>query len=166
MDYTYQVGTESEIVRIEREGDTFVASIGERTYRVQVERSQPGEIAFSIGDKHYRAYVASDGSQRWVAFDANVIALTKAEPAQKSDTHHRTGSAAPGSLTATMPGQVVKILANEGEAVKRGQPLIVLEAMKMELRLTAPYDGRVTSVLVKQGEIVQRGQRLLEVSAE
>jgi len=163
IDYVYQIGIENQTVRIERDGEMYLVSIGEKKYRVQLERSQSGEIAFSIGNKHYRAYVASDGSRRWVAFDANVIALTKADLTQNRAVRHRSGT---DSLNATMPGQVVKVLASEGEVIKRGQPLIVLEAMKMELRLTAPHDGRVIRLLVRPGDIVERGQRLLEVSSE
>src|SRR5258708_24824811 len=161
MEYVYQTATESQAVTIEGDGEGFVVRIGERTYRVQREPSQPGEIAFSIENRHYRAYVASDGSQRWVAFDAHVIALTKVDPTQRRAIRQRAGT---DNLTATMPGQVVKILAGPGDIVKRGQALIVLEAMKMELRLTAPHDGKVIRVLVRQGEIVERGQSLLEVA--
>jgi|SRR5579859_798418 len=163
MEYTFRLGTETQTVRIERDKDSFVVRIGDQTCRIKLDSTQSGEIAFSIGDRHRRAYIASDGQQRWVAFDANVLSITKVESGEKRAIRQRPGT---DSLNATMPGQVVKLLASEGEIVKRGQALIVLEAMKMELRLTAPHDGKVTRVLVRQGEIVERGQRLLEVAAE
>jgi biotin carboxyl carrier protein len=65
-----------------------------------------------------------------------------------------------------MPGQVVKILVAEGEAVRRGQPLMVLEAMKMEIRINAPRDGHVTRLLCQPGQVVERGQTLLELTSK
>jgi biotin carboxyl carrier protein len=62
-----------------------------------------------------------------------------------------------------MPGLVREVLATEGAAVKRGDTLVVLEAMKMELRLTAPYAGRVRRVHCAAGQVVERGQRLVEL---
>ena len=50
--------------------------------------------------------------------------------------------------------------------VQRGQPLIVLEAMKMEIKIAAPHDGRVAKVLVKPGQVVDRGQGLIEMTNE
>jgi biotin carboxyl carrier protein len=64
-----------------------------------------------------------------------------------------------------MPGQVIAVPVAAGDAVSRGQTLIVLEAMKMELRVAAPHDGTVEKVLVSVGEVVERGQPLAEVAA-
>jgi biotin carboxyl carrier protein len=62
-----------------------------------------------------------------------------------------------------MPGLVREVLAIEGAEVKRGDTLIVLEAMKMELRLTAPYAGQVRRVHCVAGQVVERGQILVEI---
>jgi 3-methylcrotonyl-CoA carboxylase alpha subunit len=64
-----------------------------------------------------------------------------------------------------MPGLVREVLAIEGAEVKRGDTLVVLEAMKMELRLTAPYAGQVRRVHCVAGQVVERGQVLVEVEA-
>ena len=70
-----------------------------------------------------------------------------------------------GSFSAPMPGGVLDVLVANGDEVKAGQALLVLEAMKMEHRVTAPYDGRVVAVHVAQGDRVQQGELLLEVEA-
>ena len=64
-----------------------------------------------------------------------------------------------------MPGQVISVAVKDGDLVTKGQTLVVLEAMKMELRVQAPYAGRVQHVLVKTGQVVERGQQLVEVMA-
>src|ERR1041385_1125077 len=160
MEYRYQSGDEVKTVRIERDGEGYIVTVGEKTYRVAVQRSTPDTLAFSMDGQHYRATVAADTQQRYVAFDANVFTFTKADSAQP----RRTSAAEDGNLTATMPGQVVKILVAEGDSVKRGQALVVIEAMKMEMRIAAPADGQVAKLLVSVGQIVERGQRLLELS--
>ena len=70
------------------------------------------------------------------------------------------------ALMAAMPGQVMGVLVAEGEAVTRGQTLILLEAMKMEIRISAPHDGHLAKVHCAVGQIVTRGQTLIELRAE
>jgi 3-methylcrotonyl-CoA carboxylase alpha subunit len=74
------------------------------------------------------------------------------------------GGAEGGRLTAPMPGKVIALLVKPGDAVKRGQPLAVMEAMKMEHTLTAPGDGTVRELRYAVGDQVAEGQSLLELS--
>lgn len=160
VEFRYQVGEESKRVQVERDGEYYMVTVGEHAYRVAVQHSSSESLDFTADNVRYRAVTAADASHRYVAFDAQVFAFTKAE--DKEQRKAKTAEA--GNLTATMPGQVVKVLVSEGEFVKRGQPLVILEAMKMEMRVAAPADGQVVKLLVNTGQIVERGQRLLELS--
>ncbi|NJE00979.1 pyruvate/oxaloacetate carboxyltransferase [Thermococcus sp. JdF3] len=71
--------------------------------------------------------------------------------------------ASEGAVTAPMPGKILRILVKEGEQVKTGQGLVVLEAMKMENEIPAPKDGVVKKILVKEGDTVDTGQTLIEL---
>ena len=64
-------------------------------------------------------------------------------------------SGAAGRLTAMMPGRVVKVMASAGDTVKKGQPLIIMEAMKMEHTIVSPKDGVVDRVAFKENDLVQ-----------
>ena len=78
----------------------------------------------------------------------------------------RSGSTAQGGATtiaAPMPGRVAGVPVKTGDAVERGQTLVVLEAMKMESALTAPHAGTVAEVLVQPGQTVQQRQPLLRL---
>ena len=70
-----------------------------------------------------------------------------------------------GLFTAPMPGKVTKLLVAPGDRVTKGQPLAVLEAMKMESRFEAPRDGLVTAVHVREGDQVEEGAVLLDLQA-
>ena len=77
--------------------------------------------------------------------------------------HAGDGAAEGGRLTAPMPGKVVSFLAKAGDAVERGQPLAVMEAMKMEHTITAPRDGVVEELLYAVGDQVAEGGELLRL---
>ncbi|MCE2909372.1 MAG: 3-methylcrotonyl-CoA carboxylase, partial [Burkholderiaceae bacterium] len=68
-----------------------------------------------------------------------------------------------GGLTAPMPGKVISLLVKAGDAVAKGQPVAVMEAMKMEHTLAAPHDGRVAELLYAVGDQVAEGAELLRL---
>lgn len=68
---------------------------------------------------------------------------------------------AAGLIASPMPGQVLRVLAKPGQAVKRGQVLLVLEAMKMENEIMAPADGTVSQVYAAEGAAVNTGDPLI-----
>ena len=67
------------------------------------------------------------------------------------------------AVTAPLSGSVSRILVEEGQAIKAGEVLCVLEAMKMETEITAPADGTVARILVSKGESVSGGEALIEL---
>ena len=79
--------------------------------------------------------------------------------------HAGEGAAEGGRVTAPMPGKVVAFLVNAGEHVKRGQPLAVMDAMKMEHTLSAPSDGIVKALRFAPGEQVAEGDALIDFEA-
>ena len=72
-------------------------------------------------------------------------------------------SAGPGRLTAPMPGKVVAVAVKVGDAVRRGERLIVLEAMKMEHSIAAPADGIVAELRYAAGDLVEEGAELVRL---
>jgi 3-methylcrotonyl-CoA carboxylase alpha subunit len=73
---------------------------------------------------------------------------------------------AAGRLTAPMPGRIVKLSVERGQHVDARQPLVVLEAMKMEHVVEAPYPGTVIDIFVRLGDQVANGARLLTIGSE
>ena len=83
-----------------------------------------------------------------------------AAPAPKASKPVNAGS---GSVIAPMPGTILKVNKSEGESVKSGEVVLVLEAMKMENEITAPNDGVISSLSLTAGSTVAGGDLLFEV---
>jgi biotin carboxyl carrier protein len=162
MDFLYQVGDEVKTVRLERRGEIARITIADRAYEVRVIRSRAGELTFTANGVTHTAFVVNDGSRHFVAVEGDAFEVKQPDVRRARRKQHHGED----NFTASMPGQVTKVLIGEGDSVQRGQPLIVLEAMKMEIKIAAPHDGRVAKVLVKSGQVVDRGQALIELNSE
>lgn len=161
-DYTYQVGDELRTVSIERHGEDFQVTVGDRTYIIRAERPEHGRLNLQVGERRLRATVARDGLHRYVAMAGQTWTLQRPHPQQKR-RGAALGGRVEGKLEAAMPGLVLDVLVQPGDAVEQGQPLVLLSAMKMELRIAAPAAGRVLKVHCQAGQVVERGQVLVEI---
>lgn len=83
-----------------------------------------------------------------------------------SRSRHIVGGESNGECRAPMPGQIVEITANVGDALKDGDRVLILEAMKMQQSITAPHDGTLQSVGVAVGDQVDEGQLLAVVQPD
>jgi len=127
-----------------------VTRIAEGTYRVEYEGRT--EIV----------YVAGPPGDRWAFWNGRVFRGDLCgEP--KSGRRAPRGHV-PQSLLAPMPATVLKVLVEPGAAVKKGDTVIILEAMKMELPLRAPGDAVVVAVHCHEGELVQPDVTLVELA--
>lgn len=68
-----------------------------------------------------------------------------------------------GNIKAPMPGKVLRVDAKEGVEIKKGDAVLILEAMKMENAIKSPGDGKVKKILVKQGDAVEKGMVMVEM---
>ena len=130
---------------------------GVRYFRVEGERlpfswlqRDDGTLKIRLGDMKSAVRVLRAGDAVTVITPAGRHALTVFDPFHFEQ--HDTG--ADGRLTAMMPGRVVKVMAGVGDAVKKGQPLIIMEAMKMEHTIVSPKDGVVERVAFKENDLV------------
>lgn len=159
MDYKFQTpdGTEKSIKLVRQSDGSYQATIDGRSYTVTLDRRQPLQFHFQINGEPHLAYVARSQQTQFVWLDGQTAVLEKVTGGR------RAKQAQSGDLTASMHGQVTQVLVRPGDSVHKGQSLVVMEAMKMEMRVKAPRDGQVKQVLCKVGDMVERGQLLVEV---
>lgn len=115
----------------------YVVTINGKQYDVEVEKVSGGYKPMSMGAKAAPA--------------APAPAAPKAAPVSAGDN----------TVTSPMPGTILGVKVKEGDAVKAGQLVIILEAMKMENEIVAPADGVVASVAVKEGDTVETDATLV-----
>jgi pyruvate carboxylase len=126
---------------------------------VEIEQGKTLIVSLvSIGE------VQADGT-RTIYFELNgqprEITVIDQSAEKEVITREKADPANPNHIGATMPGKVVKVLVKVGEEVKKGEHLLVTEAMKMETTIQAPRDGKIGRVVVEEGETIQTGDLLL-----
>lgn len=147
--------------RVERRSETTFDVDG---VSVQASVSARGTSQFDgrVGGRRPSVFVVRDGDRVFAQVGGRSYALRVVTRAAASST---TDSTAPGGLDAPMPGRVSRVDVAVGDVVRRGQELIVVEAMKMENALVAPIDGVVKSLAVKVGDMVAPGPALVVIGA-
>ena len=126
-----------------------------------------GRDTFLVADGETRTivYVAGPPDDRWAFWNGQVFRSSAAADQTASRRPGAKGIAA-HALTAPMPAAVIKVLVAPGSTVAQGAPVVVLEAMKMELPVRALEAGTVKAVHCREGDLVQAEQVLVEVSSD
>jgi len=114
------------------------------------------------GGRQDIVYVAGGDNEHWAFWNGQVFRVRPTVGRARVAADSR---GAVGPVTAPMPGTIRKVLVEPGQRVAAGDPLLVLEAMKMELPLRAIDDGVVTAVRCREGELVQADSVLIEFAA-
>jgi len=165
--YNLDLAQTGKMVILSLDGQAHTVEIlrsGDGWLDIRVPAPAVGQVSASqsVPEYVFTAHISSDGPKRWVTVNGQTYILTKSTGAAKRGrpSHH-----AAGELTAPMPGLVRAIQVVEGESVEKGQTLLILEAMKMEIKVAAPQAGKVKSLHVKPGQTVERDQVLVEIEA-
>jgi biotin carboxyl carrier protein len=150
------------VAEVTPSGDGFVVTIEGRS--IGVHGSFGPLMRVRIDGRPVEAAVRRDGTDLVVEREGMIRAFRVRDPrAPVLGRRREMADPTRGEVHAPMPGLVVDILVGAGEPVEVGQPVVVIEAMKMQNALTAPLKGRVTSVAVQSGNPVVTGQLLIAI---
>jgi len=140
------------------QGDQWQITLGGQSTLARGKKLEGDRFAVELDDRRLMASVVAVDDKRSVFLQGNTYTLLRDDPLHRVDAGDSHG----GGLTAPMPGKVVALLAQPGQAVEKGTPLLILEAMKMEHTITAPAAGVVKAFCYAAGEQVSDGAPLVE----
>lgn len=159
MRTTLTIGGAIVAVDLAARGEALAATVDDATHEVTVDR-RGDHWRVTIGDATHVVTVARERDHVWIVVDGEVHHCVATSEARAGGARGGVGSPV---VTAPMPGKVLEVVARPGQDVVPGDPLVVLEAMKMETVVVAEAAGRIVQVHVTPGAMVQPGQTLVEV---
>ncbi|HET7593942.1 MAG TPA: biotin/lipoyl-containing protein, partial [Stellaceae bacterium] len=162
QDIAWRDGETTRVVSAHRRGQGYRLDIEGESSLAVASRRGDGDLVLDLDGVQGTATVVRDGETATVVGDDGTWRLAYVDPAAP----RADDAVAGGRLTAPMPGKVAQVLAQPGSRVKRGQALMVLEAMKMEHTIAAPADGTVERVNFAPGDLVAEGAELIALHAE
>jgi len=162
----YEVTIESKTHRVElvRHGSGWSCKLDGHEFPFDVASLQNGLLSVLVEGKSYEVRQEVAGSETSIVVGNERFKATVRDPRSlRSRARSGDSGQGPKKIIAPMPGKVVRIVAPQGAEVEAGQPVVVIEAMKMQNELKAPKTGRVKKINVSEGAAVEAGQTLAEV---
>ena len=169
MQYEVEVGGNTKQVVVARVGDRFAVTVDGRTYQVDAARIDAHTLSLLVDNMwpgSHEVSIAPDpaGGSLTVRVGSTPVAVTlngRRRYGRKEDG--ASSGSGPQRITAPMPGKIVRVLVKAGEAVRARQPLVVVEAMKMENELRAAREGTVAEIHAREGVTVDAGALLIVI---
>jgi biotin carboxyl carrier protein len=148
-------------------GELRVSFDGEPLEVRYEEVDRLGQVALFLGERAYAVSIEDSAERCQVTVAGHLYHVTLEDERERAaHDAERTRAKGGGELKSVMPGVVIKLLVKPGDLVERDQPLLILEAMKMQNEIVAPAAGRVGAVHVQEGQAVASGARLASLSDE
>jgi len=184
--YEVEINGRTRQVTVNRAGDGFTVAVDGRPFHVDAARVDEHTLSLVIGEEvrlkadtpaagttvgsgfsRTRAYdvtIAADAQSSRLAVRVGATALIatlngRSRPGRQDEGSH--GETGPQRVVAPMPGKIVRVLVHNGQAVVTRQPIVVVEAMKMENELRAGRDGTVAEIHAQEGQSVDAGALLV-----
>ena len=153
-DGEHQIGVTAHYRR-----DHFLLELQEAQMMLRGETDRNGDILADLGGVRLRVTLVRQGNELTILTQGESHQLTVYDPLARGMDKQIPA----GSLTAPMPGAIIQVMVEEGDAVAQGDALMILEAMKMEHTITAPRDGLVERIGYGVGDQVEEGAELVVV---
>jgi 3-methylcrotonyl-CoA carboxylase alpha subunit len=156
---TLRGGSAQQQITVEYHADGPQLETGSWRASLRIDACEGATLRFRLSDRVLAADVVRDGAALHVFVDGRHRNFTQVDPIGTVDEADQDED----RLCAPMPGKIIAIHASNGDRVRRGQLLLVMEAMKMEHSIVAPHDGAVEQVRYKVGDQVEEGATLVSL---
>jgi acetyl/propionyl-CoA carboxylase alpha subunit len=154
-------GVRHEVVPVRRAGD-MTLQFGERVATIALRRLDGGEAVITVDGRPHRVFIAQQGDELFVHVHGRAWHVRAVDDLDAAQAH----GVADDVIVAPMPGTIVALAVAPGDAVRRGDTVLVIESMKLESSLEAPRDGVVASLPLGAGATFDRGALLAHLEPE
>jgi len=154
----YEHGNHVYNVSIERSKNHFFITYDNTEYKVEAEETKLGQLKIKIGDRFIKSIITEGEKEKFVFVDGKVF---KVRPVDLTGMK-KTKKKEKGDLSSPISGKIVSVKVKNGKSVKKGDVLMVIEAMKMEYLIRAPFDGKIKKVNFKLNDQIEIGQNTVE----
>jgi biotin carboxyl carrier protein len=165
MQYELEAGGRTRQVTVTRTGDHFAVAVDGQTWQVDAARLDAHTLSLLVDTVSRKGYdviaIPDPATQQLTLFvGATPVTVTR-NGRRRGRAKSGPSSTGPQRIVAPMPGKVVRVLVKRGDAVHARQPLVVVEAMKMENELKAGRDGIIADIHAREGASVDAGVLLV-----
>ena len=161
MALKFSVEGEAREIEIIRRKPCLVLKISGREYEVAEERCKEPRGRMRVNGRVVDFVAARDGTTSFVRLDGRSWRISAVDPRDNS-----AGLAGGSDIRAPMPGVIVSLHKQEGEAVKRGETVVTIESMKLQMALPAPRDGIIARLLKKADETFDKDEVVATLAAD
>jgi biotin carboxyl carrier protein len=147
-------------VTIEKRKKFYYITYNNTEYKVEAEEIKSGHLKIKLGEKIIKSVVTKGNKEKYVFVDGDIFKVKNIELTGTKKTRKKEKE---NSLNSPISGKVVNIKTKIGDKVKKGEVLLIIEAMKMEYIIRAPYDGIVNKINFKENDQIEIGQNTLEI---
>ena len=153
-------------IEVERLGAGYRVKLGDRWIVADLVDAGPAVRSLRLEDgTQFSLLHHREGNEYQVTIGASKVHVEIVDPLALKRKGRDDASGSGGIVKALMPGRIVRVLVAKGDAVRKGTPLLILEAMKMENEIQAPADGTIDELFVEAGQTVEAGADLVHVAS-
>jgi len=146
-------------VTIERREDYYFVTYDNTEYKVTAEETKPGQLKIKMGDRLIKSIITEGEKEKYVFLDGDVFKVKPVELTGKKKTKKKDE----GDLSSPISGKIVSVKVKNGDSVKKGDVLMIIEAMKMEYLIRTPYNGKIKKVNFKEKDQIEIGQNTVDI---
>lgn len=142
----------------------YSVRLGDKQYNVDCQPISENCLSLLVDDKAYTVFLVDDGGKKYISIQGEQFCIEEAKEhdAIRSTAESTTLKGIP-TISSPMPGKIVKILVREGDRVRKGQGLVIVEAMKMENEIRSPSAAIVKKVNFQEGNLVDTADPIVEL---
>jgi biotin carboxyl carrier protein len=147
-------------------GDVLTISNSKKTHNIDLKPLGKNLYSLLIDNHSYTIEATKSKGEVRIVFDQHEYTVPVMNSRERIESEILGSSASAdekGEIRSPMPGLILKIEVEKGDAVQSGQPLLIMEAMKMENEIRAQFNGEVKEILIKENQKVEKGDLLIRI---